>query len=201
MARPLAADYDDKRQAILKGSARCFAQSGFDRASMADIAGECGISKALLYHYYDTKEQLLVAVIKAHLEDLLAVTDLPERAGETPRERLTALIAALLDCYRGADDEHQVQVAELRRLKQEAAADLIDLERELVRRFSRALIAAVPGLRTKPGLVKPVTMSLFGILNWHYNWFRENGPMSRKAYAELVTGLMVDGAAAALERG
>lgn len=198
MARPLAADYDDKSKAILKASARLFARDGYDRASMADIAAECSISKALLYHYYDTKEQLLIAIIRDHLDELVTATDLPTEG--SPRGQLRALVGALLDCYRDADDEHQIQINELKKLPPERVEELLDLERRLVRRFSAAVAQAVSALSSRPELVKPVTMSLFGMLNWHYMWFREDGPVSRDAYADLATDMIVDGAQAALSR-
>jgi TetR/AcrR family transcriptional regulator len=36
-------------------------------------------------------------------------------------------------------------------------------------------------------------MSLFGMINWSYLWFRPEGPMTRAAYADLVTQITVDG--------
>jgi TetR/AcrR family transcriptional regulator len=45
-------------------------------------------------------------------------------------------------------------------------------------------------------LLKPVTMSLFGMLNWHYMWFRDKGPVSREDYADMVTTLLIEGAQA-----
>jgi TetR/AcrR family transcriptional regulator len=51
----------------------------------------------------------------------------------------------------------------------------------------------VPELAGSP-LLSPVTMSLFGMLNWHSMWFRADGPMTREAYAELVTDLILAGA-------
>ncbi|MCG8360388.1 MAG: TetR/AcrR family transcriptional regulator, partial [Kiloniellales bacterium] len=68
MARTRATDYDDKRRAILSRAARLFADDGFDRVSMASIAADCGVSKALLYHYYESKDALLFDVIGEHLE-------------------------------------------------------------------------------------------------------------------------------------
>jgi AcrR family transcriptional regulator len=52
MARPRAADHDDKRAALLDTAASVFATRGFDGASMSDIARALGVSKALIYHYY-----------------------------------------------------------------------------------------------------------------------------------------------------
>jgi TetR/AcrR family transcriptional regulator len=50
MARPRAADHDDKRQAILAAAATLFAEHGYDGTAMAEVARACGVSKALLYH-------------------------------------------------------------------------------------------------------------------------------------------------------
>jgi len=39
----------------------------------------------------------------------------------------------------------------------------------------------------------PVTMSLFGMLNWVYMWFREDGTLSREDYAKVATTLILEG--------
>ena len=59
MARTQAKDRGAKREAILEAAARVFASEGFDRASMAALAQDAGISKANIYHYYDSKDALL----------------------------------------------------------------------------------------------------------------------------------------------
>ena len=41
-------------------------------------------------------------------------------------------------------------------------------------------------------------MSLFGMLNWHYLWFREGRSLSRADYARLATQLIIAGTAPAL---
>ena len=103
------------------------------------------------------------------------------------------LIAALLEAYRDADSQHSVQISSLRFLSDSRQAELRALERELVRIFSDAVRGVAPHLEgTK--MLKPVTMSLFGMLNWHYLWFKSSGPVSRADYADLVTTLVTDGA-------
>jgi TetR/AcrR family transcriptional regulator len=194
MARPLAPDHDDKRQVILKIAARLFAERGYTGASLADIAAACGTSKARVYHYHANKEQLLVAILTAHLEALVAAVSFAPAPDGSPRQHLRALVGALLDVYRDADAEHQVQINDLRRLPPETAEALKAMERRLVRVFSDAVAAVQPALA--PALIKPVTMSLFGMLNWKYMWFREGGALTSEAYADLVVTLLVEGSAA-----
>lgn len=48
----------DTRSEILAAARRVFAVSGYDKASVRQIAGEAGVDPSLLYHYFDTKDQL-----------------------------------------------------------------------------------------------------------------------------------------------
>ena len=193
MARSRANDYDDKRQAILDRSAELFSAHGYYRASMNKIAEACGVSKANLYHYYKDKEGLLFDVIRFHLKELLEVVETADDPGAPPEARLRGLIAALLEAYRDADSQHNVQISSMRFLPHERQTELKRMERDLVIIFSSAVVGVAPHLKgTK--ILTPVTMSLFGMVNWHYLWFKSTGSVSRAEYAELVTRLIVDGA-------
>jgi TetR/AcrR family transcriptional regulator len=192
MARLRATDYADKRRTILDRSAELFSEYGYDRASMNKIAAACGVSKANLYHYYKDKDALLFDVIRFHLDHLLQVVRDADQTERAPGARLCALAATLLDAYRDADAHHHVQINSMRFLSSERQSELKNMERELVRIFSEAVAGVAPQLRDAP-LLKPVTMSLFGMLNWHYLWFKEGGNVSRADYAELVARLITEG--------
>jgi TetR/AcrR family transcriptional regulator len=198
MARSRANDYDDKRQAILDRSAELFSAHGYDRASMNKIAEACGVSKANLYHYYKDKEGLLFDVIRFHLKELQEVVEAADHANLAPEPRLRCLIAALLEAYRDADSQHNVQISSMRFLPQERQAELKRMERDLVTVFSAAVAGVAPHLKgTK--MLTPVTMSLFGMVNWHYLWFKSSGSVSRDEYADIVTRLISDGARSLLK--
>ncbi|MCT4656249.1 MAG: TetR/AcrR family transcriptional regulator [Cohaesibacter sp.] len=193
MARTRAADYGDKRRSILDQSAKVFAAQGYDKTSMAQIAKTCGFSKALLYHYYENKEALLTDIIKVHLEELVSEVQTAIDPELSPKAQLQALVTALLLSYEDADDKHKLQINELSFLPEERQADLKQLERDLVSIFAQAVIAANPAIGEQERMIMPVTMSLFGILNWTYLWFRPSGGMSRQEYAQLVTTMLIDG--------
>lgn len=194
MARTKAVDYDLKRDAILRSAAKLFAETGFDRSSMSQLADVCGVSKALLYHYYNSKDALLYDVIGAHLEALCAqVEDTDDRAA-APEERLHCLVAGLLNAYRAADHQHQVQINAMKFLPADQQEELKNTERRLVALFADAIREIEPSLGDHRGLLKPVTMSLFGMLNWHYMWFRPDGKIGRDDYARIASRLVIDGA-------
>ena len=194
MARSRASDFEEKRQAILSCAASVFASEGMEKASMSQIASRAGISKSLLYHYYPGKDALIEAIVIAHLETLETRLEEAGDPGAPARERLAALVRATLEAYRGADDEHKVQINAGPGLPEASRKRIAAIERRIVRQFSDVLCEIRPELATaSPSPLTPVTMSLFGMMNWAYMWFRDDGPMSREQYASLATRLMLDG--------
>ncbi|MCG4272503.1 TetR/AcrR family transcriptional regulator [Acetobacter senegalensis] len=191
MARPRASDYEEKRLMILERSAHLFASLGFDRASINMIAKACGTSKALFYHYYTDKQQLLFDLIETHLQELLIATDPTQWSSLTAQETLYSMTEALLNAYRDANAKHKVQLNHMDLLDPEQQDTIRMMERALVSRFSDAINAALPSPGSSPMLLKPLTMSLFAMLNWAYTWFKEDGPLSRADYARLAAGRII----------
>jgi AcrR family transcriptional regulator len=193
MARTRAVDFDEKRRAILDSAAAVFATRGMEHASMAQIASENNVSKALLYHYYPSKDLLIFDIGRTHLIELEAAIQAADRPTLPPAERLKLLIAAVLENYRNADSYQQVLLNGTGSLSTEQRAELQQIERRIVHWFSGILRAINPEIERNRPLLTPITMSLFGMLNWLYTWFRPNGPISREEYAELVTQLLLGG--------
>jgi AcrR family transcriptional regulator len=194
MARTRANDYDRKRQGILSRSAALFAEHGYTGTSITMIAEACGVSKALMYHYYSSKDAVLFDLLQDHLQNLVAAVEAVARSAGKPEEKLFAISAALLEAYRGADAEHQVQISSLKLLPPAQQEILKEMERRLVVIVSDAIADAIPHAAKKRHLLKPLTMSLFGMLNWHYLWFRDGKGITREKYARMVTSLILSGA-------
>jgi AcrR family transcriptional regulator len=194
MARTRANDYDRKRQGILSRSATLFAEHGFTGTSITMIAEACGVSKALMYHYYSSKDAVLFDLLEDHLQTLVTVVEAAAQSAGQAEEKLFVISAALLEAYRGADAEHQVQISSLKLLPPAQQEILKEMERKLVAIVSDAIAAAIPPAAKKRHLLKPLTMSLFGMLNWHYLWFRDGKGITREKYARMVTSLILAGA-------
>ncbi len=194
MARPRATDYANKRRGILRRSAELFARHGFTGTSITMIAEACGVSKTLLYHYYSSKEAVLFDLLDEHLRHLVEVLEGAARTPGSDQERLQALAIALLDAYRGADAEHQVQIANLKLLPADKQITLKAIERRLIDIVSEVIAGALPAVADRRDLLMPLTMSFFAMLNWHYLWFREGKGLTRDQYARMATQIVLSGA-------
>ena len=194
MARTIAKDHGEKRALIQKTAARVFADTGFDRTSMSMLAKECAISKAAIYHYYGSKDDLLFDILETHLKALRDRVGAIAPAGKTPEEYLRAVILEILLAYRGADDHHRVQSASMGALDAASQKTLTDLQRALVTQVSDAVKAVVPStVAEDKKVLRATTMSLFGMLNWFYMWNHDKGEQNRKDYAQIVCDMVLKG--------
>ncbi len=189
MARTIAKDHDEKRVAIRMAAARIFAAQGVDRASMSAIAKACGISKALIYHYYAGKAELLYDILECHLEGLNEVVDAVAPAA--PRAYLRAVVLEILLAYAGADDLHRILINSRDVLSQAQQSGINGIQRRLIDKVSRAILAVAPQL--DESRLHAVTMSLFGMTNWYFMWNRREDEAARRDYAALVADLFMDG--------
>ena len=91
----------ERKTQILDAALRVFARKGFHKARMDDIAEKAGLSKGLLYWYFESKEALIQALVKLlfepdlrELERLLTEKDrpVPERVEELARSTLSTLL-------------------------------------------------------------------------------------------------------------
>ncbi len=191
MARTRSEDYEDKQRHILDSAAAVFSEMGMDKASMSQIAKRASVSKASLYHYYDSKSTLLFDIIHEHLLELDQALSAVEKDEVSAEDYLRSLIKALLEQYRDADDRHQIQLTSLNAVTDEHRAIIREVERRIVERFENTLLRINPAL--EGAKLTPMTLSLFGSLNWTYLWFRDDGAISREAYADMVASLMLNG--------
>lgn len=194
MARPRSADYPQQREAIVRTATRLFAEAGYPGTSMSDLAQACGISKALLYHYVSDKYQLLLEITEGHVRRLAALVAEVEAEGLAPEPRLRRLIARFVDEYTRARHDHGVLTQDVKFLDDADRARVLGLERQVVDAFARTIREARPGAATRDAdLSKPLTMLLFGMINWMFTWLRPDGRLGPDAMAPIVADLFLGG--------
>ena len=93
-------DLDERRRRLLAQGAELFARHAYADLSMAAIAREAGISKALLYHYFPSKQAFFVATLEQQ------AAELAERLAVDPALPPAEQLAAALDAFLGWVEEH-----------------------------------------------------------------------------------------------
>lgn len=192
MPRGKAATYDDQSELILAQAAQLFARRGYPATSMNQVAEACGLSKATLYHYHKDKSSLLISIAETHVAQLAALVAEVEASTEAGEEQLRQLIYRIVAQYAGAQDAHRVLTDDVRFLDEADRERVLDQERQVVAGFARAVAALRPGTPSDE-LAKPLTMLLFGMVNWMFTWMKPGGRLDHASIAPIVADLFLGG--------
>jgi AcrR family transcriptional regulator len=105
----------EKRRQILDAAIRVFARQGFHNCRVSDIAAEAGVAYGLVYHYFDSKDQMLNEVFSERWALLIEASEEADRTLETPREKLAQVAGFIIDSYRHDPDLMKVVIVEVTR--------------------------------------------------------------------------------------
>jgi TetR/AcrR family transcriptional regulator len=194
MPRGRSANYEDQREMILAQAAQLFAKRGYSATSMNQVAEACGLSKASLYHYFRDKYSLLLSIADDHVSRLAALIDDEEAMHLQGEARLRHLIRRIVDEYADAQDAHRVLTEDVKFLTEEDRQRVLDKERIVVTGFAQALAETHQSEATAQ-MAKPLTMLLFGMINWMFTWMRPDGELDYDAMGPIVADLFLGGVA------
>jgi len=105
----------DKRRLILDAAVRVFARQGFHSTRVSDIADEAGVAYGLVYHYFNSKDEVLNELFIERWSLLLVAIDEADRTGSGPREKLGAVAGFIFDSYRHDPELMKVIIVEVTR--------------------------------------------------------------------------------------
>jgi AcrR family transcriptional regulator len=191
----------ERRAAILESALAVFADRGYHASSIDDIAREGGISKALIYEHFSSKQQLYAELLEQHAGELF------ERLGAAMEEAGKAGAARLavgLDAFYRFVEEHRVA---WRMLFREANdPEMVAVLERIVAEVTgvvAALIAEDPGSRASTGDdaardqgIQMLAQMLVGSVQSLSNWWADHQEVPR----ELILEMTMDYAWLGLER-
>ena len=105
----------DRRRQILDAAIRVFARQGFHACRVSDIAREAGVAYGLVYHYFNSKDQVLNELFVERWSLLLAAIDEVDSRPIPPREKLDAVAGFIIDSYRHDPELMKVIIVEVTR--------------------------------------------------------------------------------------
>ncbi|MEA2196053.1 MAG: TetR/AcrR family transcriptional regulator, fatty acid metabolism regulator protein [Solirubrobacteraceae bacterium] len=126
----------DKRRVILDAAVRVFARQGFHTCRVSDIADEAGVAYGLVYHYFSSKEEVLDTIFLDRWDVMLAAITEVDSRPITPREKLYAVAAFIIDSYRHDPDLMKVIIVEVTRAANTFARTHMDSIREAFARLA-----------------------------------------------------------------
>ena len=183
--------YDDKLARILQTAAAIFAEKGYHDTSIRDISRATGVSLSGLYYYFRSKEELLF-LIQDHCFGSVLATAQASLAGETnPERRLRLFIENHLRYFLSNMKEMKVLSHEARSLSGDYRRLVNNKKRQYTDLCIRILTELAPA---EPAIdARVAAYSLFGMMNWIYNWYKPGQDSPAAELADQMSQLFLKG--------
>jgi AcrR family transcriptional regulator len=178
---------------MCRTAAQLFRDRGYDATSVSDVARALGMTKAGLYHHFESKEALLFEIMMYGLDRVRDDVIIPARTIRDPEERLRAMIvnhARIATRGQGAvahlgDEIRALPPAGRRQIEQRMRVYF-----DLIRNTLRELKASGRLRNVDPTVA---TFSLLGMILWLPRWFRQGGRLDQEAVAHAIAEFALRG--------
>lgn len=160
----------ERREEILARASEVFDAKGYDAGTLDDVAQAMGMRKAGLYHYFDSKSELLYVLFdrawELGFQRMAGVEEIDD-----PGERLASVIRRHVGLIAERKSLFTVFLGRRPVFDEPAERAFLEKERRYVGIFARAVRAAADA-----GLLPPIdpragAMALLGMTSWVYKWY------------------------------
>lgn len=193
MTRERADNYSEKRQNILSRAAELFAQDGFQISTLKQVANVCGVSKSYIYHYFETKEDILFTICNDHAQSLSdALSEITSRSSDA-EDQFREFIKRFIEIAANSRDEQMVLSNDLKFLPDDKRKVISKLESEIVDQLAELFKRLNPTLVKHKSLQHPSALLLFGMIIWTFTWYKKSGSLSPHQLGEFIANLFLNG--------
>lgn len=177
---------------IIETSLRLFEKQGFHGVTVNRIVEECGTSKGGFYHNFKSKDELLYVIHDYFITYVLTKAKEAEDDYHTPIDKLCAITRSFVKVFDLYKPHISVFYQESLYLKPDYE-EQIKVKREQYKRvIFRVLEEGQETGDFRPELpIKITGMSILGMVNWTYKWYRQEGEKPIEEIAEIFIDLIL----------
>lgn len=189
----------DRRDSILRASAEVFRRRGYNRATIEDVAAELFLTKAGVYHYFSSKQEILDGLCDRAMTAAEQAVELAVEAETEPLPR----VRLMLESYTTAVMQEPAFTVLMRHLDEVSEASLADLQRRRKIIESKLRRTIDEGIKTGIFDTADSGVAVFGMLgaiNWMYAWFQPEGRRTPEEVRDILVTLVLNGILARQKR-
>jgi TetR/AcrR family transcriptional regulator, cholesterol catabolism regulator len=166
---------EDRKEYILKHAAKVFSEKGYQLASLQDIAKKAKLSKAGVYHYFKSKEEILAHILISHSDkftaELLSAIKASREKKLTPKATFQDLIENYAELVNRDRDRRLIVLRERHQLTRKYKKELIKREQAMFHIIKDEL-GNLRGLRQNIDL-NVITFLFISMSHWLGYWYKE----------------------------
>ncbi len=183
----------DRAQEIYLLAAQLFVEKGVESTSLSDIANALNITKAGLYYYFESKQELVYRIVELGLDNVKNEVLDPAREIEDAEERLKFIV--FNHARLAAEGNHAVIIVshEMNSLSFTQREVIVKRRREYFDFVRDTLVEIQSSAKLNDIDMTTATFTLFGMILWLSRWYRPNGKLSVEKVCQDVCDMALRG--------
>jgi len=182
-----------RREELLAAAERLFSQQGFQATSIREIADAMNLQAGSLYAHIETKEDLLWEILSAAADRFFAAINPIVVSDLVTIEKLRRAIAAHVGVITRSAASASVYSTEWRHLSEPRRSEFAKRRNEYEQLFRGMVRDAIREGAFGDVDEKFATLLILSSINWIYQWFSPDGPMTPEEIARRITDLFFNG--------
>ncbi len=168
-------------------------ERGYHGTSMRHVAAEVGIQMSSLYHYFPSKQSLLMDIMDRTMDDLIINAKAAISKDSTPREKLIAGITEHVNFHAENHMENFITDSELRSLDGNERLAIIAKRDEYSSLFQTVIEDGQSSGEFRKADISVVLAALFSMISSVPTWFKPSGRLSLDSVAVEIATIFLDG--------
>lgn len=185
------------RDRICEVAASLFAEQGYEKTTIRQVADAYGVESATLYYYMKNKEDLLLTISVDCLTETKRVLDESLDSSEDPLSKLRSAVELHMATVLRSRDRHRVMLTELRALSEDNQRKVRNLRDDYESVFENLLIDAQDTGDVRSDVsAKYLRLALLGLVNWSIFWYRPSGELPAHEIGKMFADVFLKGVGA-----
>lgn len=196
----MTAKAEARKEQIFAVGAKLFAEKGYERTTLQEVADRLGVTKPALYYYLDSKQELLYEIMSFVMDSVLEQIIHIVESKKTPLGKLEALITSYIAFFTAHPDALTVMVLREDSLEPELRAKHLIRQKEYANHVKSIMKGVLAERGDTDVDATAATYALLGGMNWIFRWYDPKGRIPPKKLSRDFLKIFVPNAAADLNK-
>ena len=189
-----AQDELSRREELIRAAVELFSEHGFKGTSIRDIARHLGISVSNMYHYFETKEDLWLAIQEYSVRWLPDRLEAVWALSSDPVERFRLLLRAHLESSGIYQKESRIFMMDQDQVSKKGQGKSMQIQKKVLDIYLKHLAALQEAGYLATQQTKILAFNTLGVVNWYLRWYKADGPLPAEQVFDEIINFILNGA-------
>jgi AcrR family transcriptional regulator len=183
---------ENRKIEIIDRALKLFAKNGYHSTTLDQVAANIGVTKATLYYYFRSKEEIIRAILKRSVNRMEKAVELG-KSSLSAKDKLCQFIQYHVEFSADNAELARVTFEQINALPKKTRDAIKRKQREVMKTLERILEQGIRDKSFDAADIKIVSFAIIGLCNWTYHWYKPDGRLTPQQISKIYINLLEKG--------